>query len=101
VNSLPRAEHQQGGFSRIARAMDERDERKELRERQEVLHRRTVELQRETEQLRGSKDLGAIRTHQQKLKHYEEDLKIFDQNRGEFHDRFGPLGHKEKQGDQD
>jgi hypothetical protein len=63
--------------------MTESDERRELRERQEALHRRTVELQRETESLTGRKGLDAIRTHQERLKLHEKDLRVFDQNLGD------------------
>jgi hypothetical protein len=43
--------------------MTEIDEREGLRNRQATLHRRTAELQLETERLRGSTDLIAIRAH--------------------------------------
>jgi hypothetical protein len=76
--------------------MTERDEREELRGRQATLHQRTAELQRETERLRGSHDLSAIRALQQQLKHHERELRVFDETLGAFHQRFGPLGQKEK-----
>jgi len=81
--------------------MSESDEREELRTRQAALHRRTGELQRETERLRGSNDLGAIRAHQQRLQEHEQDLRAFDETLGAFHERFGPLGQKQHQEDHD
>ena len=48
--------------------MSESDEREQLRARQAALHQRTAELQRETDRLLGSEDLGAIRAHQEQVK---------------------------------
>ena len=79
--------------------MSESDEREELRTRQATLHRRTAELQLETERLHGSRDLSAIRAHQQRLKEHEQDLKAFDETLGAFHERFGPLGQKKRSED--
>jgi len=77
--------------------MTERDEREKLWARQAVLEQRGAELQRETERLRGSRDLAAIRAHQEHLKRHEQDLREFDENLGAFHERFGPLGHKQNE----
>jgi hypothetical protein len=77
--------------------MTESDEREKLWARQATLEQRGKELQRETERLRGSRDLSAIRAHQELLKRHETELREFDENLGAFHERFGPLGHKKKE----
>src|SRR5262249_31523547 len=76
--------------------MTESNERKQMRIRQAVLERRTAELQRETEHLQGKHYLGAIRTHQERLKQREEELQGFEETLGALHDRFGALGRKDE-----
>ena len=77
--------------------MTESEERRELRDRRDVLTRRAAELEREIQRLHGTNDRRALRALQEQLKQHEEDLKVFDEHLAMFHARYGPIGQKEDQ----